>query len=117
MEHGRSGHQQRGIGVRVVLGFRRALGEGDIAGLLGEAGVLGDRNRSAIDRETIDLDLTDRALLGVEADRAYRNLPAGSSTMCAPTMPDDRRTAPASGQSSDSGDVGPPGTWESATEG
>ena len=71
MEHGRAGDEQRGVRIRVVVGARRPLGERHVAGVLDESGELGNRDRSAIDREIADRDLADGTLLGVEAVRAH----------------------------------------------
>ena len=77
MKDGRSLDQEIRVGVRVVLGRRRALGERDVAGLGDEPLELGDGHRSSIDQELVDVHLADGPLFGVKGGRAHAEAAGG----------------------------------------
>ena len=54
LEHRRSRDQQSGVGVRVLGGVGRPLGQGRVTGCLHEEGEVRDRDRPAVDPKAAD---------------------------------------------------------------
>jgi hypothetical protein len=77
VEDQRSGHEQRGIGIRIVDGVERPLDLRHVPRGLHKAPERADGDRMLVHPEVVDLDLPDRPLLGVEVERAHPESAAG----------------------------------------
>ncbi len=91
-EHERAGHEQLGVGVRVVGGVERPLRDGDVAGLADEAPVLGGRDLPRVHQEPGHRDPAHGPLLGIEVLRAHRERAAGNRDHGRPALLGGRRT-------------------------
>ena len=76
-EHQRSGHEQLGIGVGVLVRVERPLGERHVRRLAHETPELRGRDRLLVHPEPVDRDAMHRAFLGIEVLRAHRERPTG----------------------------------------
>ena len=75
LEHQRARHEQRRIGVRIVLWIGRALGPGHVARVPREPPKGRDGHGVLVDPEAIELDQVDRFLLRIEALRSHPKAP------------------------------------------
>ena len=75
----RARHERRAIGLGIVVGVKRPLGERHVAGRRHKAAEVAHRDRMLIDPETVDVHRVNRALLGIEVGRAHRERARGHS--------------------------------------
>jgi hypothetical protein len=76
-EDERSGEKQARVGVRILRGLERPLGDRDVLRLVHESAEVGGRHGVFVHPEAVDLDAAHRLLLGVEAGIAHVERSAG----------------------------------------
>ncbi len=77
LEDQRAGDEQSGIRVGIRSRVERPLGERHVPGCAHETAELGRGHGALVDPERLDLDATDRSLLGIEPLVAHREAAAG----------------------------------------